>query len=537
MMGKKQRILIVDDEQFSLNQLADLLKTDFRVQTAVSGKQALKAAHKAANPDLILLDKTLPDIDGSEVCRRLKADEATSGIPVIFITEKGETPDESVALEMGAADYITRPIYPPVVKARLKTHLALKSCKEQLHEANRIIESHRDKMEDELDVCQKIQISMVPTEFPAFPDHEEFDVYATLQPAPQFGGDFYDFFFIGEDRFCFCIGDVSGIGVPAASFMSVTKSIVRSRAGDDFSTASILTHVNQELSVFNKTATFATLFIGILNIKTGLLVYTNAGHTKPYLKPGVGSVKRMDRLHGPVLGKARGLVYKEDKTILSKNDMLVAYTDGITGARNKANNLFSEKRLMKLISACESESVEGIIRTTVTELKRFEDGAHQLNDRTMLAVQLLRTPQESAGPKLELTVPNRLSENSRVKEHFDTFSEHYGIPKQVRLKMDVVFDELLTNIISYAYQDDQEHNIGIKVELSAGRLKVSMVDDGIPFNPLGVETPDTALPLEERKIGGLGIHLVRNMMDKVSYRRRIDKNVITVVEYLKPDIK
>ena len=95
-----------------------------------------------------------------------------------------------------------------------------------------------------------------------------------------------------------------------------------------------------------------------------------------------------------------------------------------------------------------------------------------------------------------------------------------------------VFDELLTNIISYAYEDDREHNIGIKVELSADQLKVSMVDDGIPFNPLGVETPNTALPLEEREIGGLGIHLVRKMMDKVSYRRRIDKNVITVVEFL-----
>ena len=93
-------------------------------------------------------------------------------------------------------------------------------------------------------------------------------------------------------------------------------------------------------------------------------------------------------------------------------------------------------------------------------------------------------------------------------------------------------DELLTNIISYAYRDDKEHEIGIKVELSSDRLKVSMVDDGIPFNPLGIEKPDTELPLEEREIGGLGIHLVRNMMDKVSYRRRIDKNVITAVEYL-----
>jgi anti-sigma regulatory factor (Ser/Thr protein kinase) len=103
--------------------------------------------------------------------------------------------------------------------------------------------------------------------------------------------------------------------------------------------------------------------------------------------------------------------------------------------------------------------------------------------------------------------------------------------------MHLVIDELLTNIISYAYLDDEKHDIEIKVELAANRLKVSMVDDGIPFNPLGKETPDTELSLEERKIGGLGIHLVREMMDRVSYRRRIDKNVITVVEFLKANTK
>jgi anti-sigma regulatory factor (Ser/Thr protein kinase) len=151
---------------------------------------------------------------------------------------------------------------------------------------------------------------------------------------------------------------------------------------------------------------------------------------------------------------------------------------------------------------------------------------------TLLAVQFTRNPQESGGPKMELTVPNQLSENARVKEHFDTFAEHYGIPDPIRLKMHVVIDELLMNIISYAYPDDDRHDICIKVELSTDRLKVSMVDDGVPFNPLGIETPDTELSLEEREIGGLGIHLIRKMMDRVSYQRRIEKNVISVVKFL-----
>jgi sigma-B regulation protein RsbU (phosphoserine phosphatase) len=277
--------------------------------------------------------------------------------------------------------------------------------------------------------------------------------------------------------------------------------------------------------------------MGILNIKSGMLVYTNAGHKPPYIRQAEGSLETLDRLHGPVLGTVRGLVYKEDKAMLSKNDMLLTYTDGVTEARDNADNLFSDKRLAEFMSSCKFESVEDVVHATVSEVKRFENEADQLDDMTVLAVQFLRTPEETTGPKLELTIPNHLSENSRVKKHFDTFAEDYGIPEKVRLKMNVVFDELLTNIISYAYQDNREHDIKIKVELSADRLKVSMVDGGIPFNPLGVETPDTELPLEERRIGGLGIHLVRNMMDKVSYRRRIDKNVITVVEYLEADRK
>jgi sigma-B regulation protein RsbU (phosphoserine phosphatase) len=536
-MRERKKILIVDDAQRNLNVLIDLLKPDYEIAVSRSGVQALDAVFTADPPDLILLDITTPEMDGHEVCRRLKADETTGAIPVIFITDKGETGDESACLEMGAVDYLTKPVHPPIVKARVKTHLALKHSMEELQKAYDLIESYKDKKEDEVNVGRKIQLSMLPSEFPAFPDHDEFDVYATLIPAPEFGGDFYDFFFIGDDRFCFCIGDVSGNCLPAASFMSITKSIIKSRAGDDFSTASILTHVNEELCGVNKAATFATLFMGILNIKTGLLLYTNAGHKPPYIRQGEGFHEMLDRLHGPVLGTVRGLVYQEDKTVLSKNDMLLTYTDGVTEARDRADNLFSDKRLAQFLASGEFGSVEDMVHATVSEVKRFENEADQLDDMTVLALQFLRTPEETAGPKLELRVPNRLSEDARVKKHFDTFAEDYGIPEKVRLKINVVFDELLTNIISYAYQDNMEHDIGIKVELSADRLKVSMVDDGIPFNPLGVETPDTELPLEERKIGGLGIHLVRNLVDKVSYRRRIDKNVITVVEYLEAERK
>jgi sigma-B regulation protein RsbU (phosphoserine phosphatase) len=133
-------------------------------------------------------------------------------------------------------------------------------------------------MEDELNVGREIQMSMLPLIFPPYPRRNDFDVHAALVPAREVGGDFYDFFLIDEDRFCFCIGDVSGKGVPAALFMAVTKTLIESRARNDSSPASILTHVNNEISRHNEACMFVTLVLGILDLRTGELSFSNAGH-------------------------------------------------------------------------------------------------------------------------------------------------------------------------------------------------------------------------------------------------------------------
>jgi serine phosphatase RsbU (regulator of sigma subunit)/anti-sigma regulatory factor (Ser/Thr protein kinase) len=390
----------------------------------------------------------------------------------------------------------------------------------------------KERMESELNIGREIQMSMLPLIFPPFPDNSEFSVYATLQPSREVGGDFYDFFFIDENRFCFCIGDVSGKGVPAALFMAVTKTLIKSRAVDDISTASIITHVNDELSRENKAFMFVTIFICILDIRTGELVYSNAGHNPPYIKRKNGSIIKVDQKHGPVVGAINGLVYKEDKISLSRKDMLLLYTDGITEAKNSTNNLFSEKRLAELLLSSEYDSAEDIVRSTVSEVKLFEDGANQADDITVLAVQFHGIQEETEAPILETTIQNRLPEIERFKHSFNAFSEQNRIPTSVRRKMNLVFDELLNNIISYAYSDDDEHDIEIGLKLLENRLMVSIVDDGIPFNPLNVDSPDIELSLGERKVGGLGVHLVRKVIDKVSYQRRIDKNMITFVQYL-----
>ena len=255
--------------------------------------------------------------------------------------------------------------------------------------------SAKERMESELNIGREIQMSMIPLIFPAFPDRKEIVIYGTMEPAREVGGDFYDFFFIDEDWFCFCIGDVSGKGVPAALFMAVTKTLIKSRAADDYSPVSIITRVNDELSQDNIEAMFVTIFIGILNTKTGELLYTNAGHNPPYLKRKDGSIKRFDQIHGPAVGAVSGLAYEESKICLSKEDIILLYTDGITEAMDRAQNFFSEERLADILSSLGDISAEDVVNYTVSEVKRFEDGTDQVDDITILSVQFLGIPEEA----------------------------------------------------------------------------------------------------------------------------------------------
>jgi sigma-B regulation protein RsbU (phosphoserine phosphatase) len=356
MVEEQEKILVVDDERLNINVLVDLLKPNYKMMAAKNGEQALKAVQIANPPDLILLDIMMPEMDGYEVCRRLKADEATRDIPVIFITAMGETSDETKGLEVGAVDYLTKPISPPIVEARVKTHLALRRNMAELQKAYKIIETQKDRMEDELNVAHGIQMSMVPQTFPPFPDRDEFSIHAALHPAREVGGDFYDFFFIDENRLCLCIGDVSGKGVPAALFMAVTRTLIKARASEDTSTASILTRVNDEISRDNKAYMFVTLFVGILDTVTGEMIYTNAGHNPTYIRNADGNLERLDTLHGPVVGAKEGLAYKEDRIRVAKGDTILMYTDGVTEARNPEKEFFEEQRLKELLSEHEFAS-------------------------------------------------------------------------------------------------------------------------------------------------------------------------------------
>ena len=224
------------------------------------------------------------------------------------------------------------------------------------------------------------------------------------------------------------------------------------------------------------------------------------------------------------------MVYGEDRVELAPDDIVFLYTDGVTEAMDAKNTMFSDERLVELLEAMDRLTPEEVVKNTVTVVKEFEGESEQTDDITVLAFQYHGSSGTTEIAELQIVIQNELSEIAKIIGAFEEFAGEHGIPMPITMKFNIVFDELLNNVISYAYRDEEEHEISIRIELVADRLTVTIADDGVPFNPLSAKTPDTKSSLEDRDISGLGIHLVRELVDDVSYHRRIGKNVLTLAK-------
>ncbi len=392
----------------------------------------------------------------------------------------------------------------------------------------------KERMEEELNIGRDIQMSMVPVDWPAFPERKEFSIYATLQPAREVGGDFYDMFLIDDDHLCFLVADVSDKGVPAALFMAVSKTLIKSHAVADLSPASILTAVNSELAEHNESSMFVTIFLCVLDVRTGQLVYTNAGHNPPYIKTSGHGLITLDQRHGPVAGAVDGVAYGENREQLDSGDYVIMFTDGVTEAMSPERELYSEERLEELLEGADLVSTENVIDLIFDSVVEHADTAEQSDDITILALAFEGIPGEHAH-RLDLVIPNRIEEVATVLTGFEEFAASHGLDDSIRRTVLLVLDDLVNNVVSYAFHSAADHDIEISVELSPHRLAITIADDGIPFNPFGIDRPEVDASLEERDIGGLGIRLVMTLMDEYNYSRRGGKNVVTIVKNLDPE--
>ena len=325
------------------------------------------------------------------------------------------------------------------------------------------------------------------------------------------------------------IGDVSGKGVPGALFMAVTKTMIKSSTTGDHSPASIVTRVNDELSADNPQCMFVTLFLGIVNVRTGEFRYTNAGHNPPYVISEKSGLCCLDDRSGPIIGAIGGIAYKESKVSLAKNDTLLVFTDGVTEAMNSPGDLYSDDRLEAFLRDGQSGTTDDLIQSVLDSVEEFAAEAEQADDITLLAFSLDEKPQDVLHHRLEFEVHSELSAIGNAIEKFGDFCSQNDLGGAVEQKVSIALDELLNNVISYGFKDDADHQIQLSVDYIEGQLKIVVTDGGVPFNPFAQVRPDTALSVEEREVGGLGVLLVQELMTEVSYKRQQNCNIVTLL--------
>ncbi len=258
----------------------------------------------------------------------------------------------------------------------------------------RATETSKNIMMSELQIAHDFQMSMVPQIFPPFPDRKEFELYAFMKPAKEIGGDLYDFFFIDDRHLCFLIGDVSDKGISSALFMAQCKSITRAIAlyekrvsAEKISTSAILSLVNEEICRDNELLMFVTLFIAVLDTKTGHLIFSTAGHNPPFIAEQSGEITCLDTLRNIPLGIKPNITFKEMGFMLKPGDLILLYTDGITEAINREGQMFREEGVKKTLTRTRSYSAEAIVKELVNDVDSFTKGKEQSDDITVLALK------------------------------------------------------------------------------------------------------------------------------------------------------
>ena len=243
------------------------------------------------------------------------------------------------------------------------------------------------RIETELTMASSIQADMLPSIYPAFPERPEFDIFASMDPAKEVGGDFYDFFLVDEDHLGLVMADVSGKGVPAALFMMASKIIIASNTLLGKSPAKVLTDANNAICANNRENLFVTVWLGIMDIRTGRIVAANAGHERPVLMHAGGDCELMDDPHGFVVGGMEGLKYKEYEIQLKPGDKLFLYTDGVPEATNAEEKLFGSERMLNALNEVRDAAPEGVLKGVRRAVDAFVKDAEQFDDLTMLCVQ------------------------------------------------------------------------------------------------------------------------------------------------------
>ena len=371
----------------------------------------------------------------------------------------------------------------------------------------------------ELEMAKDIQLAALPNVFPPFPDETLFDIWASMATAREVGGDFYDFYFIGQDRLLFLIADVSGKGVPAAMFMMRAKTLIKSAAQTGKPLAQALEEANDALCEGNASSTFVTVWAGELNTRTGQVTYVNAGHNPPILL-AAGVCSYLKSPPALVLGAMPGVHYRARELQLGPGEAIYLYTDGITEQPNSAEELYGEGRLLKTLGAQPAGLPPAeLLGNVLADVRRHAAGVEQADDCTQLILRY-RGATDVMSHRYAPTMEDL------AKATADLEAALSFVPDRVRMQLMVAADEIFANIVRYS--GATVWTLAVEQTHFPEGVRLIFTDDGKPFDPLAHRDPDTTLDAKSRAVGGLGILIVKKTMSPVTYKRRNGTNILTM---------
>ena len=369
----------------------------------------------------------------------------------------------------------------------------------------------------ELKLAKDIQLAALPNVFPPFPDETRFDIWASMETAKEVGGDFYDFYFTGQDRVLFMVADVSGKGVPAAMFMMRAKALIKSIAQTGKPLVHVFDEANDALCDGNSSNTFVTVWAGEINTRTGHVTYVNAGHNPPILLRG-GKAEYLKSRPSLVLGAMSGIRYRVNELQLEPNDAIYLYTDGIVEQPDASGNLYGEDRLLGTFSGS-SHRRDAALAAVIADVRRHAAGVEQADDCTQLVIRYRGEP-ESVSHEYAPTM------EGVAKATADLDAALEPVPESCKNQLMVAADEIFANIVRHS--GATVWTMTVERTRHPDGVRLIITDDGKPFDPLSHRDPDTTLCAEDREIGGLGIFIVKKTMSPVTYRRRNGKNILTI---------
>ena len=387
--------------------------------------------------------------------------------------------------------------------------------------------SQKASIERDIRIASAIQKGMLPEKFPSKTDRDDVQIYASLTPAKDVGGDLFDFYFRDEKLF-FCIGDVAGKGVPASLFMAVTRAVFRTVSVRESMPDRIMATMNKIIAEMNKNSMFVTLFVGVLDLPTGHLYYCNAGHDAPLLiGAGVGMLPCDSNI--PV-GFKPSWKYTLQEAQVFTGTTIFLFTDGLTEAMDANQSQFQMERVTDVATqalAKQHLEPQQLISEMTEAVHQFVGNAEQSDDLTMMAIQYIRQ-QRDVKLRKSLVLPNDTSEVPRLNDFVAEVCEAVGLESIVAMQVKLAIEEAVVNVMKYAYPQGTRGDVTIEAVSNDVRLKFTIIDSGKPFDPTVLPEVDTTLPAKDRRIGGLGIHIVRQFMDSINYERSGNLNILAI---------